>query len=114
MCYEIFLVKEQEGRQRLARFDEIANLYNSTNQFIELRTLHCSEYFHKFSQTRFGLVFDFPDFSPTNRGQGEREVFTLRHVFKPTGIQKSVPHFGDRFKLASKLATFIANFHKGN
>ena len=114
MCYETPFVNEQEGRQRLARLDGIANFFNSTNQPAELRTLHCSGYFHEPSQMRFGLVFDFPDLAPANHGQSELEVFTLRHVLKTTGHRKSVPHLGDRFKLACKLARSIANFHKGN
>ena len=114
MCYETPLINEQEGRQRLARLNGITNFFNSTNQPAELRTLRCSGYFHEPSQTRFGLVFNFPDLTPANRGQDKLEVFTLRHILKTTGRRKSVPHLKDRFKLTYKLARSIASFHKGN
>ena len=114
MRYETPLVNEQEGKQRLARLDGIADFLNSTEQSAELRTLHCSSYFHEPANMRFGLVFDFPNLSPANRGLGELEVYTLGHVLETTRHRKSVPHLGDRFKLAAKLARSIAGFHKAN
>lgn len=114
MRYETPLVNEEEGKQRLARLDGIADFLNSTELSAELRTLHCSSYFHEPANMRFGLVFDFPNLSPANRGPGELEVCTLRHVLETTRHRKSVPHHGDRFRLAAKLARSIAAFHKAN
>lgn len=114
MCYETPLVNEKEGTQRLTRLDSIAAFLNHTNQPAELRTLRCSGYFHEPSKTRFGLIFDFPDLPPASRSQGGRDIFTLRHVLETTGHRKSVPQLGDRFKLSSKLAISIANFHRAN
>lgn len=106
--YETGHVDEAEGRELLTRVEAIAELLNYSNKLSEFRVLNCYGYFHDPSETRLGLVFDFPSTTASIRG----EATSLKQILDGVKRREQLPLLGDRFKLAYTLALSIAEFHK--
>ena len=102
-------VTEQLGHDRLRHINALATLLNMENKPEEFRVLHCRSYFHDADNPRFGMMFDLlvapalgdpPTLKP------------LADLFVPRNKRGLRPTLGDKFKLATTLATSIAEFHK--
>ncbi|KAL9120190.1 MAG: hypothetical protein Q9187_003256 [Circinaria calcarea] len=107
MRYHTSVIAEKRGLERLVRIQAIAKNFNVSEKLEDFRVLHCAAYFHDPSNTRFGLVFDFPR-SSSSSAEHRLDFVTLRSLLdKP-----EKPVLGDRFKLAHALAVSVLKIHK--
>ncbi|KAI1414102.1 kinase-like protein [Hypoxylon sp. FL1857] len=98
-----------------ANQDIIENLYKRVASMVEVlsqekpetfRTMTCTGFFHDPGNGAFGIVFEIP------RTLGAFQPISLRQVILDTWKNpKSWPDLGDKFKLASALASSILEFH---
>jgi serine/threonine protein kinase len=88
--------------EMMNRVENITAYLNETAVSTQpLRLLHCIGYFHSIAEHAFGLVFELPYTIPK----------TLSTIISETRGTLDPPHLGDRFFLASTLASTLLDLH---
>ena len=79
----------------------LANLLQSPES-PDFQTLHCRSWFHEASESRFGLVFDYP--------HGCDEFISLHEIIRSKG-QKQRPSLGQRFSIVKNIGEAMLKWH---
>ncbi|KAL8689077.1 MAG: hypothetical protein Q9218_005166, partial [Villophora microphyllina] len=95
--------------EMIVRIEAIAEMHSHNEKPANLRSLHCTGFYHVAHKHAFAIVYDFP-IDPATEAE-ITQVYSLKAILEQSQNWRERPILDHRYRLAGMLAVSLLEFH---